>query len=104
MNKNSKTTETSTPIDYKSIPTNVNTGGDIVVTVWKESEVAKMHEMLVQKMKQEETSGSEPTLHLKETPKTTESTETSTPIEYKSIPTNVNTGGDIIATIWRDHF
>ena len=102
--KNSQSTEVSKPTEYKSIPTNVNTGGNIIATVWKESEVAKKMEvpMLVEKVKEKETSESEPTLPSKETHKNSQSTDISNPIEYKSIPTNVNTGGDVIVTVWKE--
>ena len=40
---NTESSNISKPIEYKSIPTNVNTGCDVIVTVWKESEVAKRH-------------------------------------------------------------
>ena len=40
--KKSDTSATSEPV-FKSIPTNVNTGDKIIPTIWKESELMKVH-------------------------------------------------------------
>ena len=65
--------------------------------------VRKMEvEMLAQKMEQQQSSGSESTLHLTDIHKKAESSETPKPLEFKSIPTNVNMGSDIIPTVWKE--
>ena len=94
-NSNSQTISTS--------ESNTKPGENVSNVEKMERLVRKMEiENLVLKMEQQQTPGSELTSHMEDNHKNSKPLETSKPIEYKSIPTNINVDADILPTIWKE--
>ena len=89
-------------VDKGSSCKNATNTKDVAKVAKTESFSLEKLEMLAEKMEQQQSSGSESTLHLTDIHKKAESSETPKPLEFKSIPTNVNMGSDIIPTVWKE--